>query len=71
MGEGGCLSSVKQGGHRSRPFELAQYLHDRIENFGAYVMKRVAASAHIQTPWLFEPAKQPNDRTDYCLGIRQ
>ena len=30
-------------------------------------MKRVAAGAHLPTPWLFEPAKLPDDRADYCL----
>ena len=30
-------------------------------------MKRVAAGAHFPTPWLFEPAKRPDDRDDYCL----
>ena len=30
-------------------------------------MKRVAAGAHLPTPWLFEPAKRPDDRADYCL----
>ena len=30
-------------------------------------MKRVAAVAHIPTPWLFELAKRPDDRADYCL----
>ena len=34
---------------------------------GAYAMKRVAAGAHLRTPWLFEPAERPDDRTDYCL----
>ena len=34
---------------------------------GTYAMKRVAAGAHLPTPWLFEPAKRPNDRADYCL----
>ena len=24
-------------------------------------MKRVAAGAHLPTPWLFEPAKRPDD----------
>ena len=28
----------------------------------AYAMKRIAAGAHIQTPWLFEPTKRPDDR---------
>ena len=31
-------------------------------------MKRVAAGAHLQTPWLFEPAKRPDDKADYCLN---
>ena len=30
-------------------------------------MKRVAAGAHLPTPWLFEPVKRPDDRADYCL----
>ena len=30
-------------------------------------MKRVAAGDHLPTPWLFEPAKRPDDRADYCL----
>ena len=30
-------------------------------------MKRVAAGAHLPTPWLFETAKHPDDRADYCL----
>ena len=37
---------------------------------GAYAMKRVAAGAHLPNPWLFEPAKRPDDRADYCLGTR-
>ena len=37
-------------------------------NLGSYAMKLVAAGAHIPTPWLFEPAKCPDDRADYCLG---
>ena len=32
-----------------------------------YAMKRVAAGVHHPTPWLFEPAKRPDDRADYCL----
>ena len=30
---------------------------------GVNAMKRV----HLPTPWLFEPAERPDDRTDYCL----
>ena len=37
---------------------------------GTYAMKRVAAGAYIPTPWLFEPAKRPDDRADYCLDRR-
>ena len=33
----------------------------------AYAMKRVAAGAHLPTLWLFELAKCPDDRADYCL----
>ena len=35
--------------------------------FGANAMKRVDAGAHFPTPWVFEPAKCPDDRADYCL----
>ena len=31
-------------------------------------MKRVAAGAHLPTPWIFDPAKRPDDRADYCLN---
>ena len=31
-------------------------------------MERVAAGTHFPTPWLFEPAKRSEDKTDYCLG---
>ena len=33
----------------------------------ANAMKRGAAGAHLPTPWLFEPAKCPDDRADYYL----
>ena len=37
---------------------------------GANAMKRVAAGDHFPIPWLgiFEPAKRPDDRVDYCLN---
>ena len=38
------------------------------EKLGAHAMKRVAAGAHLPTPWIFEPAERPDDSTDYCLG---
>ena len=34
---------------------------------GAYGRGRIAAGAHLPTPWLFEPAKHPDDRADYCV----
>ena len=38
------------------------------EQVGGTVLKRVAAGAHIPPPWLFEPAKRPDDRADFCLN---
>ena len=38
------------------------------EKLGTNAMKRVAAGAHLPNPWLFEPAKHPDDRTDNSLG---
>ena len=35
------------------------------KKLGTYAMKRVAAGAHLPTPWLFELAELPNDRADY------
>ena len=34
---------------------------------GTPASQRVAAGAQLPTPWIFEPAKRPDDRTDYCL----
>ena len=42
-------------------------LKEKEEKLGANAMKRVAAGAHLPTPWLFEPDKRPDDRADYCL----
>ena len=36
---------------------------------GAYAMEREAAGAHLLITGLFEPAKRPDDRSDYCLGF--
>ena len=33
----------------------------------AHAIKRVAAGAYLPTSWLFEPAKRPDDKADYCL----
>ena len=42
-------------------------LRPRKGKLGANAVKRVAADAHLPTPWLFEPAKRPDDRADCCL----
>ena len=50
---------------------VESWIPTRIERkkgkLGAYAMKRVAAGADLPTSWLFEPAKRPDDRADYCL----
>ena len=43
-----------------------KFTNTRGHRLGAYDMKRVAAGAHLPTPWLFEPAKHPNDTVNYC-----
>ena len=45
------------------------YILRKEGKLGAYAMKRVAAGTHLPTPWLFEPAKRPDDRADYYLEI--
>ena len=37
---------------------------------GVHAMKRVAAGAHLPTPWLFDSAKRPYDRADFIAWIR-
>ena len=39
------------------------------ESWGYMLAKRVAAGAHLPTLWLFEPAKRPDDKADYCLNM--
>ena len=50
-----------------RGIPLRRKLWKKKLKLGAYAMKRVATSAHLPTLWLFEPAKRPDDRTDYWL----
>ena len=40
------------------------------KKLGANAMEHVAAGAHLPTLWLFERAKHPDDRADYCLERR-
>ena len=47
---------------------MTSRLNERKGNLGAHAMKRVAAAVHFPSPWLFEPAKRPDDRADNCLG---
>ena len=42
-------------------------IRNKKEKLEAHAIKRVAAGAHLPTPRLSEPAKRPDDRTDYCL----
>ena len=37
---------------------------------GAHAIKRVTAGAHLPTPWVFEPAKRPDYRADFCPDCR-
>ena len=38
------------------------------KNLGANAMKRVAAGTQLPTPWLFESAKQPDDKNRLLSG---
>ena len=53
--------------HPSHTGSVKAAWHTWEKKLGAHAMKRVAAGAHLRTPWLFEPAKHPDDRADYCL----
>ena len=48
----------------SDQFFPAEGMKGRLE---PYAMNRVAASAHLSTLGVFEPAKHPDDIADYCL----
>ena len=37
--------------------------------FVANAMKRVAAGSHLPTPWLFEPAKRPDDKSATAWAV--
>ena len=55
---------------RCRAQAKTQYARCKVKGkgkLGAHAMKRVAAGAHLPAPGLFEPAKRPDDRADYCL----
>ena len=50
-----------------RHWRAAQFVKEK-RKLAAYAMERVAVPLHVATLWLFEPAKRPDDRADYCLG---
>ena len=52
---------------RSQSGEVSHEIWGKVMKFEANIIKRVAAGAHLSTPWLFEPAKRPDDRADYSL----
>ena len=65
-----CLLPPGQSAHNRVTTSLPAVLAKRKRvkgKLGAYVLNCVAAGAHLPTPWLFEPAKRPDDRADYCL----
>ena len=72
-----CLSTqppaVGQTHQSSVQYRLTRIMKGKEKKgkLGAHAIKRVAASGHPRTPWLFEPAKLPDDKADYCLGTRQ
>ena len=41
------------------------------KKLGAYALELVAAGAHLPNPWVFELAKRPDDRADYCLNCSE
>ena len=49
-----------------QPVEITQFLPLSVSD--SHHRLRVAAGARLATPWLFEPAKRPDDTADYCLG---
>ena len=57
------LDQIRDHGTSSKT--MGPDLRPQKKMLGAYSMKRVAAGAHLPTPWLFEPEKRPDDRADY------
>ena len=47
--------------------DLIRSWKEKKRKLGPYAMMRVTAGAHLPIPWLFEPAKRPNDTAEYCL----
>ena len=51
----------------SKPFRTLR----REKSWEAYAMKRTAAGAHLPTPWLFEPAKRPYNKSRLLFVCRE
>ena len=52
------LSSCQPSISSVQAFPIQKFRPGKEGKLGAYAMKRVAASAHLPIPWLFEPAKR-------------
>ena len=63
-----CIQIPQRFGTHADLLERELIIYLREKKLGAYAMKRVAASAHLPTPSLHEPAKRPHDAADNCLG---
>ena len=63
------VTGRRQGssGELSKIPQIQNFPEGKEGKLGTNAMKRVAAGAHLPTPWLFEPAERPDDRADYCL----
>ena len=46
---------------------IPEWIYDKEGKLGTYARQGVAAGAHLPTPLLFERAKRPDERADYCL----
>ena len=50
--------------------KIGRWTMDHQGKLGAKAMKRVAAGAHLPTPWHFKPAKRPDGRAKLLLGLQ-
>ena len=44
---------------------VVEQRQERKGKLGTNAMERVSAGAHLPTPWLFEPAKRPDDGASF------
>ena len=62
-----CHLDMGPTDHVAGEDRLETILGEGKEKLETYAMTRVVAGAHLPTPWLFESAKRPDDRANYCL----